>query len=173
MSVLGLGSLETLTSGHGASVPGRFSLGKCSFGSPVLQQFITSGGIDRGSNFASQLQGWGEFRVFQSFRNFFWFHSRLDQTQILHTVSSLEQNDNIFLGKKPLYADIFFPIRVSVQQLQIREHEKAGASSGEEHALLNHVLSRCLRAQPPHTPPRTLRFVLSLCLIPMADYFTF
>jgi len=70
VSVLGLGSLDTLTSGHGASVPGRFRLGKCSFGSPVLQQFITSGGIDRGSNFASQLQGWGEFRVFQSFRNF-------------------------------------------------------------------------------------------------------
>lgn len=73
MSVLVLGSLKMLMLGHGASVPGRFSLGKCSFGSPVLQQFITSGRIDRGRNFASQLQGWGEFRVFQSFRNFFGF----------------------------------------------------------------------------------------------------
>lgn len=64
VSVRGLGSLEMLMLGHGASIPGRFSLGKCSFGSSVLQQFITTGGIDRGSSFCFTAAGLGGIQGF-------------------------------------------------------------------------------------------------------------
>jgi len=54
----------------------------------------------------------------------FWFHSRLDQTQILHMVSSLEQNDKVGgWGGKPLSKHFLSHTRVCTTAADIRAWE--------------------------------------------------